>query len=149
MFVLAVSLPWWGTGVFTLAGGAVVALIPQLFNVYTTRRRVADEKMAADQALRREALLTYLTSATQYVNATDDSRKETQAEFELARVRLELLVNDTDFKNAASRYWSAMYELRRTKESADRDKIAIEAIDAEEALIQGARRSERLFGLPA
>src|SRR4051794_12977351 len=60
---VAQTVPWWGTGLFGLLGGVIAAGLGQWFNVSNSKKQAGAERLAAEQALRRETLIAFMTAA--------------------------------------------------------------------------------------
>src|SRR4051794_23833349 len=77
----AQSVPWWGSGVFTLAGGLVVATLGRFFNAYNNQRKAKADRLDTEQAMRRQAVVDLLTTAHQDLDSAAEDGKIKAAQF--------------------------------------------------------------------
>src|SRR4051812_26738981 len=101
----ASTAPWWGSGLFTLLGGALGAAVTQVFNVWNSQRKDQAERGEAERAMRRESLVEFLTAGHDYLRPGPDPESK-QSYLYASFVRLGLVLSGK-LLDKAERYMEA------------------------------------------
>jgi hypothetical protein len=142
--------PWWGIPAFTLGGAVLGAVTTQGFTVLNHRRKATDDKKAASEQLRREAVVDLLTAAHELMAANKAERMARSAEMYSCLMRLQLVLDGALLK-ASKEYYGSIHGLIKAAENGDKQKTD-EAVqrqrNAQRAFVDAAREAHALLGLP-
>jgi hypothetical protein len=140
------TAPWWGSGLFGLLGAVLVAFLAQLFNRYNESRKGAAEQSKQEQTMRREALTTYLSAASQYLANSGDAAAQAALWHTFYATQFILPL---DIASEVRSYHSTVAEAKSPSETGRENEVKTQnLIDSQQRLVDEVRDNPDLFGLP-
>jgi hypothetical protein len=153
MLILAVTVPWWGTGVFTLVGGVVGAFVAGLVGLVRDRHADRVKDLSEHREIVRTATASFASEFHAMVSAAMEARAThkpiSRPSQLLIKYSLLSITAEADIVVKADAAREAYHKFRDLVTTQDRAKWSLAGKECQRAIEELTNAARRISGLPA